>query len=126
MTQDTSHGHDDSPQAPPPPPPVTLSAAAAAQIRKIVAAEPSAKILRVSVSGGGCSGFQYGFALVEKGNDEDLVIERDGATVVIDPVSLPFLEGAEIDYVKGLIGESFQIHNPNAQSSCGCGASFSI
>lgn len=106
--------------------PVTLSTSAAAQIRRIIAGEEKNKILRVSVSGGGCSGFQYGFDLIESADSDDLVIERDGATVVIDSVSLMYVEGSEIDYVNDLIGASFQIHNPNAQSSCGCGSSFSI
>ena len=83
-------------------------------------------MLRVSVSGGGCSGFQYKFD-VEKGRGaDDLVLGRDGATVVIDSVSQPFLAGAEIDYVDDLIGASFRVHNPNATASCGCGTSFSI
>lgn len=106
--------------------PVGLSASAAAQIRRIIAGEEKNKILRVSVSGGGCSGFQYGFDLVDSVGDDDLVIERDGATVIIDSVSLMYIEGSEINYVNDLIGSSFQIQNPNAQSSCGCGTSFSI
>ncbi len=106
--------------------PVDLSASAATQIRQIVAHEEKNKILRVSVSGGGCSGFQYGFELVDNVGDDDLVIERDGATVIIDSVSLMYVEGSTIDYVNDLIGSSFQIQNPNAQSSCGCGTSFSI
>ena len=82
--------------------------------------------LRVSVSGGGCSGFQYAFDLDATREVDDLVIERDGATVVIDATSLPFMTGAEIDFVDDLMGQSFQIHNPNATASCGCGTSFSI
>lgn len=105
---------------------VTLSAAAAAQICKIIAQEPTQKLLRVSVSGGGCSGFQYGFELVTAQDRDDLLLERDGARVVIDSVSLGFLEGSEIDYVNDLIGASFQIRNPNATSQCGCGTSFSV
>ncbi len=105
---------------------VTLSAAAAAQIRKIIAQESTPKLLRISVSGGGCSGFQYGFELVDAQDRDDLLLERDGARVVIDSISLGFLEGSEIDYVNDLIGASFQIHNPNATSQCGCGTSFSI
>jgi iron-sulfur cluster assembly accessory protein len=82
--------------------------------------------LRVSVSGGGCSGFQYGFDLDASRAPEDLVIERSGAVVLIDPVSLPFLGGSEIDFVDDLMGQSFQVKNPNATASCGCGTSFSI
>ncbi len=105
---------------------VTVSASAAAQISTILKSEDRQALLRVSVSGGGCSGFQYGFDLVDEQNDDDLIIERDGVRVVIDPVSLPFLEGSEIDYVDSLIGAAFKVHNPNATSSCGCGTSFSI
>ncbi len=105
---------------------VSLSTSAAVQICKIVEHESAPKLLRVSVSGGGCSGFQYGFDLVEAQEDDDLLLERDGARVVIDSISLGFLEGSEIDYVNDLIGASFQIHNPQATSQCGCGTSFSI
>ncbi|MCB1480039.1 MAG: iron-sulfur cluster insertion protein ErpA [Tepidamorphaceae bacterium] len=106
--------------------PVTVSASAAKRVAKIVANEPPGTALRVSVSGGGCSGFQYEFGLVQEREDDDLVIERDGATVLIDSVSLMYLTGSEIDFVDSLIGQSFQIHNPNATASCGCGTSFSI
>jgi iron-sulfur cluster assembly accessory protein len=78
------------------------------------------------VSGGGCSGFQYGFDLDRNRAGDDIVIERDGAVVLIDPVSLPYMGGSEIDFVDSLIGQSFQIHNPNATASCGCGTSFSV
>jgi iron-sulfur cluster assembly accessory protein len=106
--------------------PVSLSARAARRISHIVKSEPDTPILRVSVDGGGCSGFQYGFNLVSTPEPDDLVIERDGAKVVIDPVSLQFLNGSEIDFVDDLIGSYFEIKNPNASSSCGCGASFAI
>jgi len=105
---------------------VSLSERAAKRIARILEREPSGTALRVSVSGGGCSGFQYGFDLDATRAEDDLVIERDGATVLIDPVSLPFMGGAEIDFVDDLIGQSFQISNPNATASCGCGTSFSI
>src|SRR6266478_5624428 len=82
--------------------------------------------LRITVSGGGCSGFQYGFAFDDQRHAEDLVFERDGVAVVVDDVSLGLLNGAEIDFVEDLMGAAFQIHNPNAASSCGCGNSFSI
>jgi iron-sulfur cluster assembly accessory protein len=105
---------------------VTLSERAARRIARILAAEPGGTALRVSVSGGGCSGFQYGFDLDASRTADDLVVERDGAVVLIDAVSLPFMGGAEIDFVDNLMGQSFQVHNPNATSSCGCGTSFSI
>lgn len=82
--------------------------------------------LRIAVSGGGCSGFQYGFTFDEAKNEDDVVFERNGVTVVVDEVSLDLLNGAEIDFVEDLMGASFQIKNPNAASSCGCGNSFSI
>ena len=107
-------------------PNVVLTEKAARRIGEIVADEPENKLLRVSVEGGGCSGFQYKFDLVPSAQDDDTVLERDGATVLIDPVSLGFLAGSEIDFVDELIGASFQIRNPNAQASCGCGTSFSI
>lgn len=106
--------------------PVSLSPRAARRIAQIVASEPDTPILRVSVDGGGCSGFQYGFNLVSAPEPDDLVIERDGAQVVIDPISLQFLGGSEIDFVDDLIGQSFTVRNPNATASCGCGTSFSI
>lgn len=105
---------------------ITLSESAARRIARILSSEPPGSVLRVSVSGGGCSGFQYGFDLDQNRGDDDLVVERDGAVVVIDPVSLPYMGGAEIDFVDDLIGQSFQIRNPNATASCGCGTSFSI
>ena len=105
---------------------VTLSDSAARRIAAIVAGEPAGTALRVSVSGGGCSGFQYGFDLVQDRAGDDRVIERGEATVLIDPVSLMYMEGSEIDFVDSLIGQSFQVHNPNATASCGCGTSFSI
>jgi iron-sulfur cluster assembly accessory protein len=105
---------------------VSLSERAARRIAKIIAGEPGGTALRVSVSGGGCSGFQYGFDLDATRAPDDLVIERDGAVVLVDSVSLPYMEGSVIDFVDDLIGQSFQIKNPNATASCGCGTSFSI
>ena len=107
-------------------PPVTLSAAAAARILAIRAREGRPVMLRVSVEGGGCSGFQYQMDLVEAGEDDDLRIERDGAVALVDTVSLTLLIGSEIDFVDELAGAEFKIRNPNAKSSCGCGVSFSI
>jgi iron-sulfur cluster assembly accessory protein len=106
--------------------PVTVSARAARRIAEILRSEPQPAMLRVAVTGGGCSGFQYNFALDDVKADDDLVLERDGAVVLIDSMSLDFLRGAEIDFVDDLIGASFKINNPNAQSSCGCGTSFSV
>jgi iron-sulfur cluster assembly accessory protein len=106
--------------------PVTVSAKAAKRIAEILKAESEPSMLRVAVTGGGCSGFQYNFTLDDTKTDDDLVIARDGATVLVDPMSLDFLKGAEIDFVDDLIGASFKIHNPNATSSCGCGTSFSV
>jgi iron-sulfur cluster assembly accessory protein len=104
----------------------TVTDRAARRICEIVAAEAENTMLRISVEGGGCSGFSYKFDLVGDCAPEDLVIERDGARVLVDPVSLGFLSGAEIDFVTDLIGASFKIKNPNATASCGCGTSFSI
>ncbi len=106
--------------------PVTVSARAARRIADILKAEPAPTMLRLAVTGGGCSGFQYNFALDDTRMDDDLVVTEGGATVLIDPVSLDFLKGAEIDYSNDLIGAAFKVNNPNAQSSCGCGTSFSV
>jgi len=106
--------------------PVTVSERAARRIAEIAAGEPSTPLLRVSVEGGGCSGFSYKFALVGRADPDDVVIERAGARVLIDPVSLEYLGGSEIDFVDDLIGQAFKIKNPNATASCGCGTSFSI
>jgi iron-sulfur cluster assembly protein len=105
---------------------VALSAAAAERIKAVVATEPAGAGLRVAVEGGGCSGFQYEIALAPAPNADDIVIERDGARLFVDPVSLPFLLGSEVDWVDELIGASFKVKNPNATSSCGCGVSFSV
>ncbi len=105
---------------------VTVTERAAMRVAKILAGESEGKSLRISVDGGGCSGFSYKYDLVDTQDDDDLVLQRDGATILIDPVSLPFLEGSEIDFVDDLMGQSFQIKNPNATASCGCGTSFSI
>lgn len=106
--------------------PVTLSASAAAQINAIMKKMGKQDYLRVAVEGGGCSGFSYKFDFAESANDDDLLIERDGARVLIDEMSLEFLSGSEIDYANELIGSAFKINNPNATANCGCGTSFSI
>ncbi len=107
-------------------PDVTLSETAARRIRAIGAAEGRPLMLRVAVEGGGCSGFQYQFDLVDEARPEDLRIERDGAAALVDDVSLAFLKGSVIDFVDELAGAEFRVRNPNAKSSCGCGVSFSI
>lgn len=106
--------------------PVTMSASAAKQINAIMAKQGVDKLLRVMVEGGGCSGFSYKFDFADSPNEDDLLIERDGARIVIDEISLEFLTGSEIDYAQELIGSAFKINNPNATANCGCGTSFSI
>jgi iron-sulfur cluster assembly accessory protein len=106
--------------------PVTLSQSAAERIRAIGAREGRPLLLRVAVEGGGCSGFQYQFDLVDAPEADDLRIERDGAAAVVDITSLALLAGSEIDFVDELAGAEFRVRNPNAKSSCGCGVSFSI
>lgn len=106
---------------------VTLTERAARRISRIVAGKAGeATALRISVEGGGCSGFSYKFDLAKDRADDDIVIERDGAIVLIDPVSLPFMSGSEIDFVDDLMGQSFQVKNPHATASCGCGTSFAV
>ncbi len=105
---------------------ITLTGRAAARIKEIVGADPAKRALRIAVNGGGCSGFQYDFGLAEAPNDDDLVLERDGAMALIDSISQAYLAGSEIDFVDDLIGQSFRVKNPNATASCGCGTSFSI
>jgi iron-sulfur cluster assembly accessory protein len=106
---------------------VTLTDRAAKRIAKILGTEPAGTSLRISVEGGGCSGFQYRYDLVrEAPSPDDVVLARDGATVLIDPVSLQYMDGSQIDFIDDLIGQSFQIKNPLASASCGCGTSFSI
>ncbi|AQS61598.1 Iron-sulfur cluster insertion protein ErpA [Rhizobium rhizogenes] len=105
---------------------ITLSEAAAKRIAEIVAADAGKQALRVSVEGGGCSGFSYKFDLAEDPADDDIVIARGDARVLIDSLSVVYMAGSEIDFVDNLLGQSFQIKNPNAVASCGCGTSFSI
>ena len=105
---------------------VTLSDSAAKRIAVILKSDAEKKAMRVSVEGGGCSGFSYKFDLVEAGLDDDLVLEKDKARVLIDQMSIVYMEGSEIDFVDNLMGQSFQIKNPNAVASCGCGTSFAI
>ena len=105
---------------------VTISDSAAQRIGEILRAEPAGAMLRVSVEGGGCSGFQYKFDIERAKAEDDLVLTREGAVVLIDPVSVNYMAGSQIDFVDDLIGQSFKINNPKATASCGCGTSFSI
>ena len=105
---------------------VIVTERAARRIGEILQKEPAGTMLRVSVEGGGCSGFQYKFVTERDRADDDIVIEKSGATVLIDPVSLNYMAGSEIDFVDDLIGSSFKINNPKATASCGCGTSFSL
>lgn len=105
---------------------VELTDSAAKRISRIVAGDPGKVALRVSVEGGGCSGFSYKFDLTDVRNDDDVAIEKDGATVLVDDLSLVYMGGSVIDFVDDLMGQSFQIRNPNAVASCGCGTSFSV
>ena len=105
---------------------VDVTDAAANRIAKIVASEPGKTALRISVEGGGCSGFSYKFDLTGERTDEDVAIEKNGATLLIDDMSLIYMGGSVVDFVDDLMGQSFQIRNPNAVASCGCGTSFSV
>ncbi len=105
---------------------VKVSDRAAARIAKLLRETADSAALRVSVEGGGCSGFQYRFDFVGAVAADDLVVRKSGAVVVVDPVSLPYMVGSEIDLVDNLLGEGLQVHNPLAVASCGCGTSFAI
>ena len=105
---------------------IVLTDRAAKRVARILSGEPEGTVLRVSVEGGGCSGFQYRFDIEGGGAPDDLVIEKAGAKVVIDPVSLQYLTGSQIDFVDELIGAAFRVDNPNATASCGCGTSFAL
>lgn len=105
---------------------VTLTEAAAQRIKRILSEEPGKIGLRVAVDGGGCSGFSYRIEFADAMNEDDTIIERDGARMYVDELSLVYMAGSEVDFVDDLIGQSFQVRNPNAVASCGCGTSFSI
>jgi iron-sulfur cluster assembly accessory protein len=105
---------------------LTLSPAAAERLQAIGASQGHPVMLRVAVEGGGCSGFQYKFDLIDSAEADDIKVERDGQAAVVDVVSLVLLKGSEIDFVDELAGAEFRVRNPNAKSSCGCGVSFSI
>jgi iron-sulfur cluster assembly accessory protein len=105
---------------------ITLTERAARRINDVLEGERAGAMLRISVNGGGCSGFQYAFDVSTDRAADDILVERDGAVVVVDPMSLQFLEGSTVDFVDDLIGQAFKIQNPNATASCGCGTSFSV
>jgi iron-sulfur cluster assembly accessory protein len=104
----------------------TVTPRAAKRIHEIAAKQGAAAALRIAVNGGGCSGFQYDFALDDKREADDQSFELDGATVLVDPTSLNFISGSTLDFIDDLMGQSFRIQNPQAKSSCGCGTSFSL
>ncbi|WP_189477449.1 iron-sulfur cluster insertion protein ErpA [Parahalioglobus pacificus] len=106
---------------------INLTARAIDKVRELVSEEENADLkLRVYITGGGCSGFQYGFTFEEDAADDDTAIQKGGVTVVVDPMSYQYLVGSEVDYTEGLEGSRFIVNNPNATTTCGCGASFSI
>jgi iron-sulfur cluster assembly accessory protein len=107
-------------------PPFSVTASAAKRIARIIADEPAGTLLRVAVNGGGCQGFSYDFEMTRDRRPDDVAIERDGITVVVDEASLELVAGSELDFIDNLMGQSFQVKNPNATSTCGCGTSFSI
>jgi len=107
--------------------PVTFSASAAAKVKNLIEEEENDQLkLRVYITGGGCAGFSYGFTFDEDMAEDDTLIINEGVSLVIDPMSLQYLEGSEVDYREGLQGSQFLVNNPNATTTCGCGASFSI
>lgn len=107
--------------------PLLFTDAAAAKVHELIAEEGNAQLaLRVYIQGGGCSGFQYGFSFDENRAEDDLAVEKGGVTLLVDPLSLQYLTGAEIDYSESLSGAQFVIRNPNARTTCGCGSSFAV
>ena len=107
--------------------PLNFSVAAASKVKELIEDEGNdALMLRVFISGGGCSGFQYGFTFDEKVGEGDTVVENEGVKLLVDPMSFQYLSGAEIDYSEGMEGAQFVIRNPNASTTCGCGSSFSV
>lgn len=107
--------------------PIQFTDAAAEKVKSLVAEEENPNLkLRVYITGGGCSGFQYGFTFDEKVNEDDFTIEKQGVALVVDPMSLQYLIGGSVDYIEGLEGSRFVVSNPNAKTTCGCGSSFSI
>ena len=115
------------PGAMPPPAPILFTAAAAGKVAELAREEGNAALmLRVYITGGGCSGFQYGFEFDENREADDIAVEREGVTLLVDPLSLQYLQGAEVDYTENLQGAQFTIRNPNAKTTCGCGSSFTV
>ncbi len=107
--------------------PLQFTDAAAKKVKNLIADEENPNLkLRVYITGGGCSGFQYGFTFDDKINEDDMTIEKQGVALVVDPMSLQYLVGGSVDYTEGLEGSRFVVHNPNAKTTCGCGSSFSI
>ncbi|MEG3791826.1 iron-sulfur cluster insertion protein ErpA [Lysobacter sp. CCNWLW3] len=107
--------------------PLDFTAAAATKVRELIAEEGNAALkLRVYIQGGGCSGFQYGFEFDEQQGEDDLAVQTDGVTLLVDPLSLQYLMGAVVDYTESLHGAQFVIRNPNAKTTCGCGSSFAV
>ena len=107
--------------------PLDFTLAAAGKVRELIADEGNAALkLRVYIQGGGCSGFQYGFEFDEERGEDDLAVETDGVTLLVDPLSLQYLMGASVDYTETLAGAQFSIRNPNAKTTCGCGSSFTV
>ena len=107
--------------------PIQFSDAAANKVKVLISEEENSELkLRVYVTGGGCSGFQYGFTFDEKVNDGDMTIVKEGVTMVVDPMSLQYLVGGTVDYIEGIEGSRFLVDNPNAETTCGCGSSFSM
>jgi iron-sulfur cluster assembly accessory protein len=107
-------------------PPLSVTEAAATKIKQLLAEEPDVGVLRIAIQGGGCSGFQYGLGFDTDAAEGDLAFEQHGVTVVVDPFSAPYLQGAEVDYVDSIQAAGFAVNNPNAVSSCGCGHSFQV
>lgn len=127
MTVSTAHPETPAPDYQSIDAPLRFSAAAAHKVRELIAEEGNdALALRVYIQGGGCSGFQYGFEFDEQRNDDDLAVVTDGVTLLVDPLSLQYLMGAEVDYSESLHGAQFVIRNPNAKTTCGCGSSFTV
>lgn len=107
--------------------PIEMTEAAAAKVKALITEEANPELkLRVYITGGGCSGFQYGFTFDEKVNEDDTVVDKDGVTMLVDSMSLQYLVGGSVDYTEGLEGSRFVVHNPNATTTCGCGSSFSV
>ncbi len=108
-------------------PGIVFTSAAARKVQELIMEEANPNLkLRVYISGGGCSGFQYGFSFDEERSDDDIAVQNDGVTLLIDPMSFQYLMGAEVDYSESLQGAQFVIRNPNAATTCGCGSSFSV